>query len=116
MDILAGRLSASMSFTQKVWALTTQIPRGRVTTYAELARAVGGRRFRGFRAIGMAMNRNPHAPRVPCHRVVGSDGRLVGYAGGLDKKRRLLAQEGVIVVAGRVDLDQHLFRFNSCPA
>ena len=104
--ILAGKLLPTMSFTEKIWALTCRIPAGRVTTYAELAAAIGSR---GYRAVGLAMNRNPLAPRVPCHRVVGSDGRLVGYAGGLAKKRRLLRREGLEVVGDRVDLSRCLF-------
>jgi methylated-DNA-[protein]-cysteine S-methyltransferase len=100
--ILAGRLAAGMSFTEKVWALTRRVPRGKVTTYRHLAAALGSR---AYRAVGLAMNRNPYAPLVPCHRVVGSDGRLVGFAGGLPKKRRMLAAEGVAMVGDRVSPD-----------
>ncbi len=105
--ILAGRLLRTMGFMEKVWALTARVPRGRVTTYAELARTLNSR---AYRAVGMAMNRNPYAPRVPCHRVVGSDGRLVGYAGGLDEKRRMLRREGIVLNRDRVDLARHLQR------
>lgn len=100
-SILSGRIEAGMSFNQKVWAVCARIPRGKVATYADLARALGSN---GYRAVGNAMNKNPYAPRVPCHRVVGSDGRLTGFAGGLDKKRRLLLDEGVRIVGDRVDL------------
>lgn len=106
--LLTGNVTPSMSFIEKVWAKTACIPRGRVTTYAELARSLNSR---AYRAVGLAMNRNPHAPRVPCHRVVGSDGRLVGYAGGLDKKRRMLEEEGVTFHGDRVNLAQHRFVF-----
>ncbi|MDH3584033.1 MAG: MGMT family protein [Phycisphaerae bacterium] len=99
--IKSGRLLPQMSFSEKVWALTARVPPGRVTTYAEIARRLGGR---AYRATGMALNRNPYAPKVPCHRVVGSDGHLVGFATGLAKKRRMLAAEGVPIRAGRVDL------------
>ncbi len=102
-----GEILPEMTFSQRVWALTSRIPRGRVTTYAELARALGGR---GYRAVGQALNRNPHAPAVPCHRVVGSDGRLTGYAGGLARKRTLLINEGVHIEMDRV-LDRPFFRF-----
>lgn len=91
-----------MTFNQRVWAACSRIRPGTVATYADLARAVGST---GYRAVGNAMNKNPYAPRVPCHRVVGSDGRLTGYAGGIEKKRRLLAGEGVgFLSPDRVDL------------
>ena len=61
-------------------------------TYAWIAQALGSK---GYRAVGNALNRNPYAPAVPCHRVVGSNGSLTGFAGGLEKKRRLLTEEGV---------------------
>ena len=101
--ILAGRLTAGMNFNQKVWAVCARIPPGRVATYAQLARKLGSQ---AYRAVGNAMNRNPYAPRVPCHRVVGSDGSLTGFAGGLPKKRRMLQQEGVAFVNGKVDLSR----------
>ena len=99
--IFAGKLSKAMSFNQKIWAVCSRIPAGKVATYADLAAAVGSN---GYRAVGNAMNKNPYAPRVPCHRVVGSDGKLTGYAGGLAKKRRLLLEEGVKFAGEKVDL------------
>lgn len=98
--IMAGRITPTMTFSQKIWAITRRIPRGKVTTYRHLAAALG---TRASRAVGNAMNKNPFAPEVPCHRVVGSDGKLVGYAGGLDKKRKMLAAEGVAIHGDRVD-------------
>jgi methylated-DNA-[protein]-cysteine S-methyltransferase len=90
-----------MTFSEKVWNLTRRIPAGRVATYGDLARHLG---TSGCRAVGNALHRNPYAPIVPCHRVVGGDGKLIGYAHGLDAKRKLLESEGVAVVDGRVDL------------
>ncbi len=101
--IKAGRIVAGMSFEEKVWALCARVPAGRVTTYAEIARKLEGR---AYRAVGRALGRNPYSPQVPCHRVVGSDGRLTGFAGGLPEKERLLAAEGVVVSRGRVDLSK----------
>ena len=93
-----------MNFNQKVWAITARVPRGRVVTYADIARALG---TRGYRAVGNALNRNPYSPAVPCHRVVGSDGSLTGFAGGLTRKRQMLSAEGIRFVSpGRVDLSQ----------
>lgn len=102
-SIKAGRITRGMNFNEKVWALTSRITPGKVTTYGEIAHKLG---TRAYRAVGNAMNRNPYAPEVPCHRVVGSDGKLTGYAGGLPKKRRMLADEGVTMRGQRVDLDQ----------
>jgi methylated-DNA-[protein]-cysteine S-methyltransferase len=99
--IFQGRIVDDMSFNEKCWALLSQIPAGKVATYADLAHALG---TKAYRAVGNAMNRNPYAPAVPCHRVVGSDGRLTGYAGGLEKKQKLLESEGVRCEHGRVSL------------
>ena len=102
--ILAGRVVPGMGFNERVWAVTARIPRGQTATYADVARAVGGPDFHGYRAVGAALGRNPHAPAVPCHRVVGSDGRLCGFAGGLAQKQAMLEEEGVAIVDGRVKL------------
>jgi methylated-DNA-[protein]-cysteine S-methyltransferase len=107
-NIRAGRLHPDMSFNQKVWAMTARIPRGRLTTYGEIAKALGSK---GSRAVGAALNKNPYAPGVPCHRVVGSTGALTGFAGGLDKKRELLRREGIECSGDKVDLAATMFRF-----
>jgi methylated-DNA-[protein]-cysteine S-methyltransferase len=87
---LHTRLAGS-DFQRRVWQTVTAIPYGQTWTYAQLADAVG-RRDR-IRAVGAANGRNPLAVVVPCHRVVGSDGSLTGYAGGLARKRFLLDLE-----------------------
>jgi O-6-methylguanine DNA methyltransferase len=102
--IRAGRLHPGMTFNERVWALTARIPRGKLVTYGDLAAALGARG--ASRAVGNALNKNPYAPAVPCHRVVGSDGRLTGFAGGLAKKERMLGAEGVPVTRGRADLSR----------
>jgi len=81
-------------FQLACWRALLAIPYGETRTYADIARAVG--RPQGFRAVGMANNRNPIAIVVPCHRVIASDGTLCGYGGGLDIKRRLLQLEGAL--------------------
>lgn len=78
-------------FQQSVWEALRTIPYGETRTYAEIAAQIGNPK--AFRAVGMANNRNPIAIMIPCHRVVGSGGKLVGYAGGLKLKERLLALE-----------------------
>jgi len=84
-------------FQMAVWEALLRIPRGEVRTYTELAAEVG--RPTAVRAVANACGANPEAPRVPCHRVVRSDGGLGGYSGegGVATKRRLLAEEGVHV-------------------
>ena len=99
--IKSGKLAPGMSFNEKVWTLTARIPRGKVMTYAQVARQL---KSKGYRAVGNALNKNPYAPAVPCHRVVGSDGSLTGFAGGLAKKRRLLEEEGIPFAGRKVDL------------
>lgn len=78
-------------FQKKVWKELTNIPYAETRSYKEIAVAVGNPK--ASRAVGMANNKNPIAIIVPCHRVIGSDGKLVGYAGGLDMKRALLNLE-----------------------
>jgi methylated-DNA-[protein]-cysteine S-methyltransferase len=90
-----------MTFNQKVWALCARVPAGQVTTYGEIAKAL---KCKAYRAVGNALNKNPYAPAVPCHRVVGSTGELTGFAGGLAKKKALLAKEGVKMKNDRVVL------------
>ncbi len=106
-QIRTGAVSPAMSFNQKVWALTARIPQGKVVRYGDIARALN---CTAYRAVGNALNRNPYAPGVPCHRVVGSNGNLTGFAGGLPKKEALLAAEGVRVTRGLADLGcRHCF-------
>jgi methylated-DNA-[protein]-cysteine S-methyltransferase len=101
--IKSGRISEKMNFNQKVWAITARVPKGKVVTYGDIARALN---TRAYRAVGNALNRNPYAPVVPCHRVVGSDGSLTGFAMGVDKKLQMLTKEGVkFRDANRVDMN-----------
>jgi methylated-DNA-[protein]-cysteine S-methyltransferase len=79
-------------FQRDVWRMLQRIPAGRTWSYMQLARAVG--RPDAVRAVGAANGANPIPIVIPCHRVIGADGRLVGYGGGLDRKRWLLAHEG----------------------
>ena len=79
------------SFQEKVWAALRQIPFGETRSYGEVAKMVGNPK--GARAVGMACNRNPVLLMIPCHRVVGSSGKLVGFACGLSMKEKLLNLE-----------------------
>lgn len=79
------------AFQQTVWDALRRIPYGKVATYKDIAIAIGNPG--AARAVGMACNRNPVLIAIPCHRVLGSNRKLTGYAGGLDRKRQLLQLE-----------------------
>jgi len=86
------------AFRQRVWRLLCEIPYGGTTTYGDIAARISKEKADGktsARAVGGAVGHNPVSIIIPCHRVVGSDGSLTGYAGGLDKKVSLLELEGV---------------------
>lgn len=78
-------------FRQAVWNILLTIPRGQTMTYGEIARRLG---VHSAQAVGGAVGHNPISILIPCHRVVGSDGSLTGYAGGVERKARLLQLEG----------------------
>ncbi|MGS5088336.1 methylated-DNA--[protein]-cysteine S-methyltransferase [Hydrogenophaga sp. A37] len=88
-------LSAGTAFQSSVWRALLDIPFGQTRSYGELARAIGKRD--AVRAVGAAIGRNPLGIVVPCHRVVGAQGALTGYAGGLDRKAALLRLEGALI-------------------
>lgn len=90
-------------FQQKVYSLVAKVPKGKVTTYGAIAKAMG-RKGNTARAIGQALNRNPDAPhKVPCHRVVSSGGKIGGYGfGGTIPKVELLEKEGIKIWDGKV--------------
>ena len=106
--IKTGIKDRMKSFNEKCYELLRKVPRGNVTTYKEIARALNSK---GYRAVGNAMNKNPYAPKVACHRVVKSDGSIGGFAHGSKKKIELLKREGVKIEKDRIDLDRYLFRF-----
>ena len=90
-------LGGGTPFQQAVWQALLRIPRGQTLTYGRIARDL--QRPDAMRAVGAAVGRNPVSVIVPCHRVLGASGALTGYAGGLDRKRHLLALEGADVAA-----------------
>lgn len=83
-------------FQRRVWQTLLQIPYGVTTSYADIARRLGA--ASAMRAVGAANGRNPIAIIIPCHRVIGADGSLTGYGGGLPRKQRLLQLEGSLLV------------------
>ncbi|MBR9700174.1 MGMT family protein [Candidatus Woesearchaeota archaeon] len=97
-----------MKFEEKVWKICKKIPKGKVSTYKEIAKALD---TKAYRAVGQALSRNPYAPTVPCHRVVCSDGRVGGYQGkkSSQKKIEMLKKEGVLVSKGKIKHFKALF-------
>jgi len=99
-------------FKNKVYQAARKIPQGKVTTYSEIARAIG--KPKAARAVGNAMHENPFAPQVPCHRVVKSNGQVGGFASGAKRKIELLKKEGVSIENGKVVcFKDKLYRFNN---
>lgn len=97
-DFLPALHPIGSEFRQEVWKLLLQIPYGKTTTYGELARQLAAERGisrMSAQAVGGAVGHNPIAILIPCHRVMGSDGSLTGYAAGLEKKIQLLTLEHV---------------------
>jgi len=103
-----------VNFDEKVWKLMQRIPKGRVTTYSMIAKKLN---TRAYRAVGNACRKNPYAPRVPCHRVVRTDGTVGGFGGKtsgktVEKKIRLLRKENVEIKNGKItNFEKVLFRF-----
>ena len=85
------------NFQLKVWGFLMKIPKGTVKTYAEVAKAIG--KPLAIRAVANAVGRNPYPRKIPCHRVIRSDGKLGGYSakGGVKVKKKLLKMEGIIL-------------------
>ncbi len=87
-----------------------QVPRGKITTYGELSKAVGLRN--GQRVIGRIMNKNPYPVIIPCHRVVNSNGQIGGYAYGQDVKTNMLYKEGIEIQNGKIlDFEKRIYKF-----
>lgn len=92
-----------------IFSLLGRVPTGKVVTYKNLAKAVG--RPKSARAIGKILSKNKQAPKIPCHRVVRSDGKLGGYRWGIKNKTRLLRKEGIEIKRGKIDLKRFGFTF-----
>ena len=86
-------------FEQQVYKLCKKIPKGKVSTYGEIAKAIGSK---CSRAVGNALNKNPYAPVVPCHRVVRSNGGVGGFASGQKNKIKILKKEGIEIKGNKI--------------
>lgn len=98
-----------MKLEHKVYEKLLKVPKGKVTTYAELAKSVGLKN--GQRAIGRMMNKNPFPVIVPCHRVILSSGKIGGYAWGEKIKTNMLSKEGVKIKKGKILDKDKIYRF-----
>ncbi|HTY43865.1 MAG TPA: MGMT family protein [Patescibacteria group bacterium] len=96
------------SFNERCYKILRKVPKGKVTTYKELAKAINSK---AYRAVGNAMHNNPYAPKVRCHAVIKSDGSIGGFASGTKNKVKLLSSEGVEVKNNKVDLKKYLYKF-----
>lgn len=97
------------SFNEQCYTLLRKVPEGKVTTYKALAEALN---CKAYRAVGNAMHKNPYAPRVPCHRVIKSNGEIGGFASGIKKKIEMLKAEGIILDSNnKIDLSRYLYKF-----
>jgi len=104
---LPKRLDSKTMFEKAVLMAVLKIPRGKVSTYKRIAEIIG--RPKAFRAVGNALHRNPLAPIIPCHRVVRSDGRIVGEnKEEIESRRRLLIEEGIPIEGYRVKMSEKI--------
>lgn len=99
-----------MNLEQKIFKKLLEVPKGQITTYGELSKAVGLKN--GQRAVGKIMNKNPYPVIIPCHRVIMSTGKIGGYAYGEEIKTKLLQDEGLEIKDGKImDLEKRIYRF-----
>ena len=98
-----------MNFENKVYEKLLQVPKGKVTTYSELAKAVGLKN--GQRSIGRIMHKNPFPVIIPCHRVILSNGKIGGYAWGEKIKANMLSNEGIKIKNGKILDSDKIYRF-----
>ncbi len=95
------------SFNERCYQILLKVPKGKITTYKEIAHILHSK---AYRAVGNAMNKNPYAPQVPCHRVINSDGTIGGFANGQSKKAKMLRQEGIEIVNEKINLKKFFYK------
>jgi methylated-DNA-[protein]-cysteine S-methyltransferase len=96
------------TFYEQCYKVLKKVPKGKVTTYKAIAEKLNSK---AYRAVGTAMNKNPYAPEIPCHRVVNSNGKVGNFATGQKKKIRLLKKEGIEIINGKISLKKFEFKF-----
>lgn len=95
-------------FYEKCYKILRKVPKGKVTTYKEIAKILN---TKAYRVVGTAMKKNPYAPKVPCHRVINSDGRVGGFFHGKEKKIEILKKEGIEIINEKIDLEKFGWKF-----
>jgi len=99
-----------LKLEEKIYKKLLEVPKGKITTYGELAKAVGLKN--GQRVVGKIMNKNPYPVIIPCHRVIMSTGKIGGYAFGEQIKTNMLNDEGIQIKNGKIlDLENRVYRF-----
>ncbi len=97
-----------MSFNERCYSILAKVPKGKVTTYKALAIAM---KTKAYRAVGNAMNKNPYAPKVPCHRCINASGNVGGFATGTTRKIKMLKAEGIEIKDNKINLRKYEFKF-----
>jgi len=113
------KLAKLSPYQQAILRILAEVPRGKVTTYGDLAKELSRRDPQwspsASRAVGTTMRNNPCGPQIPCHRVIKSDGTIGNFRGGakgaVDEKIQMLRDEGVTVTSGRIDLKEYRHKF-----
>ena len=95
------------SFNERCYQILKKVPKGKITTYKEIARKLN---TKAYRAVGNAMNKN-YSPLVPCHRVVKANGFVGGFAKGTGTKEKMLKKEGIEIKKGKINLKKYLYKF-----
>lgn len=95
-------------FRNKVYLVCKKIPKGKVTTYKLISEKL---KTKAYRAVGSALNKNPYWPKVPCHRVINSNGFVGQFGKGINTKIKLLKKEGIEIRNKKIDLKKYLFKF-----
>ncbi len=95
------------NFNENCYSILKKVPKGKVTTYKALAQALNSK---AYRAVGQAMNKNNQAPIIPCHRVINSNGNIGGYAFGINKKIKILKEEGIEIIKNKIDLKKYMYK------
>jgi len=93
-------------FQERVYEILKKVPKGKVTTYREIGKLLGKK---SYRAVGNALNKNPYSPKVPCHRVIKSNGEVGGFESGTKNKIKLLKKEGIKIENEKIDLEKYGF-------
>ena len=114
------KLSKLSDYQQAILRLLAEVPRGKITTYGDLSKELARRNPKwspnAGRAVGTTMNKNPCGPQIPCHRVIKSDGTVGNFRGGAEgavkEKIKMLRDEGVIVLNGKINMKKFRYKFS----